>query len=550
MRFDQRWMARLDGDPIHNPYDNGGTVWTTVNAGEVFPGVPTPLTWSICGASFEIATRRGCAAIGALPSGEVPIPADVDERFFNIWFGRAALNVSLLGRVANSMPGSSSDSLEQAYFGGALAETSSTAIRSRYPVVAGKMPAAAVKARHSMRDLETDAHAWWRRTVRGLPDDTDALVRLLEQAYERMAEITTQHVVNTMIGQGVFDAMRGIARRANVPELAATAVTGGESPETRVVSELWEVSRGERDLADFVAVHGFHGPGESELSSRSWREDTAPLDRLLATYRTADEDSSPVALQRRKTDASRAARDRIASSSSRLVRTGLPALISAARTYMGLREVGRCALLRTVDVTRAAARALGEGLERSGVLADPADVFYLTTDELANPPADTADLVTARRAARERYRGLEIPSRFSGPIDATAPADEGEVTSLSGVAASAGTVEGPARVMLEADDDDLEFGEILVCRTTDPGWASYFQVAAGAVVEIGGQMSHGAIVAREVGIPCVINAAGATRALHTGDVIRVNGDSGEVTVLERSEASAAAKDDATAGRAE
>ncbi|MFE3001704.1 PEP-utilizing enzyme [Nocardia sp. NPDC059246] len=546
MTFDTQWMERAGGDPLHNPYENSGTVWTTVNAGEVFPGVPTPLTWSICGASFEWATRQGCAAIGGLRRSQVAIPDSIDERFFNIWYGRAALNVSLLGHVANCMPGSSSDSIEEAYFGGALPETSATSVLSRYPIVAGKMPVAAVRARRAIYRLEAEADAWWRQTVTHLPTSPDGLVALLAEAYARMAAVTTEHVINTMIGQGVFDMVRKVAEQSGQVELAATAVTGGESPEARTVAELWEVVHGQRRFADFVGAHGFHGPGESELSSRSWREDSAPLERLIATYRTLGDDASPAALQERKRAAAADAEHRLVAGSGRLVRGVLPVLLGQARTYMALREVGRGAMLRTVDVTRAAARALGTHLVAADALAEADDIFYLTTRELLAPPAEAKALAGVRRADRERYLSLEIPSRFVGDVAATEPEDQGDVSVLEAIGASAGTVEGRVRVMLEAGDDDLLPGEVLVCRTTDPGWASYFQVAAAVVVEIGGQMSHGAIVAREIGIPCVINAGQVTRRLRTGDLVRVDGDGGVVTVLERAQPVATARDQAEA----
>ena len=93
--------------------------------------------------------------------------------------------------------------------------------------------------------------------------------------------------------------------------------------------------------------------------------------------------------------------------------------------------------------------------------------------------------------------------------------------------------EGRARVLASAEDcDDLEPGEILVCRTTDPSWASAFYLAGGAVIDIGSTSSHGAIVAREMGLPCVIGTGTGTSLLRTGDLIRVDGAAGLVTVLE------------------
>jgi phosphoenolpyruvate synthase/pyruvate phosphate dikinase len=100
---------------------------------------------------------------------------------------------------------------------------------------------------------------------------------------------------------------------------------------------------------------------------------------------------------------------------------------------------------------------------------------------------------------------------------------------------SPGVAEGRVRLLLDPLTYDLEPGEILVCETTDPSYAAYFLVAAGVVNDIGGAMSHGSIVAREVGIPCVTNTRVGTRTLRSGDVVRVDGTAGTVDILSRTE---------------
>ncbi|HLF41678.1 MAG TPA: PEP-utilizing enzyme, partial [Acidimicrobiia bacterium] len=111
-----------------------------------------------------------------------------------------------------------------------------------------------------------------------------------------------------------------------------------------------------------------------------------------------------------------------------------------------------------------------------------------------------------------------------------APAVAGQ--DLTGMPVSPGVAEGRARVVRDPlAGDPLEPGEILVCETTDPSWTSLFLVAAGLVIDIGGALSHGAIVARELGVPCVINTRTGTSRLRTGDVVRVDGDAGTVIVL-------------------
>jgi phosphoenolpyruvate synthase/pyruvate phosphate dikinase len=110
------------------------------------------------------------------------------------------------------------------------------------------------------------------------------------------------------------------------------------------------------------------------------------------------------------------------------------------------------------------------------------------------------------------------------------------VESVAGIAAAHGVAEGLARLLASGDDvGDLKPDEILVCRTTDPSWASAFHLATAAVIDIGSTSSHGAIVAREMGMPCVIGTGtgNGTQPLRTGDLIRVDGSAGVVTVLQK-----------------
>jgi pyruvate,water dikinase len=148
---------------------------------------------------------------------------------------------------------------------------------------------------------------------------------------------------------------------------------------------------------------------------------------------------------------------------------------------------------------------------------------------LRAPGADVAPLVRARRAefARDQARP-DPPATFVGaPPPVVVPPSGGAV--MRGLPASPGIVEGRARVLLREDEmDALQPGEILVVHTTDVGWTPLFLVAAGVVTELGGPLSHAAVVAREFGVPSVVNVAGATRAIHSGDVVRVDGDRGTV----------------------
>ena len=304
------------------------------------------------------------------------------------------------------------------------------------------------------------------------------------------------------------------------------------------MADLWAVSRERMTLPQFLAVHGYHGPAEGEISSRSWREDPSPLESLLATYRTMDDSAAPTAVGAERVAERETASAELLAGLSAARRPGAKVLLAAGKRHIPLREVGKAAFLQALDGARAAARVLGEELARDGTIGDPDDLCYLTVDEIFGClPADPKEVVAFRRGKREEYLGLRLPDTWTGvatptKVEASDAAQAGD--EITGLAVSPGVVEGRARVVLDAASSELEPGEVLVCETTDPSWASLFLVASALVIDIGGALSHGANVARELGVPCVINTRTGTRRLRTGDLLKVDGDAGVVTVLEAS----------------
>jgi phosphohistidine swiveling domain-containing protein len=179
-------------------------------------------------------------------------------------------------------------------------------------------------------------------------------------------------------------------------------------------------------------------------------------------------------------------------------------------------------------------RELGRRLAHSGALETADDVFYLLVDELDALPADTAALVARRRAEQRRLADVMPPAVFSGGWQPTAvsvsalSAGQG----LTGAGVSGGRVRGRVRIVRPDTIDDLEAGEILVAEVTDVGYTAAFSYAGAVVTELGGPMSHAAVVAREFGIPCVVDVHDATRRLPPGALIEVDGTSGTIQLLE------------------
>ena len=186
---------------------------------------------------------------------------------------------------------------------------------------------------------------------------------------------------------------------------------------------------------------------------------------------------------------------------------------------------------------RAAGRRLGVLLTEQGVLDEPDDAFYLVEDELVGPaPANAKELVAERRAQRAEFQRHDVPTCWSGnpePFEITPPDEKNTDTAIKGIGASGGVVEGTVRVVHDPTFTDIEPGEVLVCVTTDPSWASVLFLSSALVVDIGGLLSHAAVVAREVGVPCVVGTGNGTKVLRTGDRVRVDGNTGAVDVVSR-----------------
>jgi pyruvate,water dikinase len=263
------------------------------------------------------------------------------------------------------------------------------------------------------------------------------------------------------------------------------------------------------------------------------------VERLIVKYRALTDRPDPVARARERTRSRIAAERELIDVLPTTKRPVAKLLLTLAATFIPLREEGKAALARAFDGTRAACGVRGRQLAAEGVIDEPRDVFFLTMEEIrGTPPANARALVRQRRALHAAYEKIDVPDFWIGQPEpvAVAVATDERVSQVTGIAAAHGVAEGRARVLASADDcDDLEEGEILVCRTTDPSWASAFYLAAGAVIDVGSTSSHGAIVAREMGMPCVIGTGNGTGMLRTGDLVQVDGGRGTVTVLEPAE---------------
>ncbi|MGY4099398.1 PEP-utilizing enzyme [Nocardia sp. R16R-3T] len=521
-------------DPTHLSY-SPPALWTTINSREGLPGVSTPLNWTFYKNAIETGTRGTWVDLGALPRGQEAVPEDPGGWFNAMFFGRPATNLDQWRYVADRMPGMSGDAIEQQFFGTVRPGVSSKPVRRRYPIVAVKAPVAAIRFMRDIRRLRAGIDEWWRGCLTRV-ESGEAREVLLE-AEAMLVRTTRPHIGASMLASGFYEQVVAAAADAGLPGAELSLMTGmGSFEETRMMSDIWDASRGRLSLDELIRAHGFHGPAEGVISSLSWREDPAPVIALVERYRDMAEDRDPREREREQIASRKVAEQELMAATPWSRRAGLALVLRLARAYLPLREVGRAVLLRTTDAGRAAARRLGHDLADDGVVAEPGDVFFLTMEELARPASsDFRELVALRRDRYTHNLTITLPDAFSGvpePVAVTAPAASG-ATLIEGTGVSPGVVEATARVIQDqADAAELEDGDVLVCHTTDPSWSSLFLSAAAVVIDIGSAMSHGAIVARELGVPCVINTTDGTRRIPSGVRVRVDGSSGTVSILD------------------
>ncbi|MEZ0066351.1 phosphoenolpyruvate synthase/pyruvate phosphate dikinase [Streptacidiphilus sp. MAP12-20] len=212
-------------------------------------------------------------------------------------------------------------------------------------------------------------------------------------------------------------------------------------------------------------------------------------------------------------------------------------MIDRVRTFIGYREYPKYSIISRYFVYKQALLEEAERLVQAGVLPEQEDVFYLTFQEfhdVVRSKQVDARLIQQRKEAFRSYHALTPPRVLTSDGEAVTGAyrrDDAPAGALIGLPVSAGIVEGRARVILDMAEADLEAGDILVTTFTDPSWSPLFVGIAGLVTEVGGLMTHGAVIAREYGLPAVVGVEQATRLIRDGQRIRVHGTDGYVEML-------------------
>ena len=292
----------------------------------------------------------------------------------------------------------------------------------------------------------------------------------------------------------------------------------------------------------FMREHGHHCRGELELFNERWSERPDYILGIVRNYLKTIDQTDPLKKQ------AQLAREREALTEQCRMRLKNPLKrflfnwsLKQSQQLGRNRENWKNQAVRQIAAWRRICRALGDRLSRTAELDHQDDIFFLKIPEIEAVANGTADfpvhqVVAQRRAEYEQNLSYAPPPILVGRFDPNKhrdPAVDRSTKRFQGIGASAGVVTGKARVILKTDDEtQINPGEILVAPFTDPAWTPYFIPAAGIVMDQGGLLSHGSIIAREYGIPAVVNVGPATRIIKTGQVLHVDANQGLVTLVD------------------
>ncbi len=558
-------------------------VWSNVNTAEVLPDVVTPLSWSVLQPVIQSLFSGFMTNLGMNVEGHT---------FFDRVGGRAYANLNTVLGAMRRIPGMRGRGLTEVFGGqqGAAGDLDAIEIDDAdlpdldFSVsrMLRRMPRFVLRLL-TYRPVEGD------RIVQRLHERSSALLgvdlnalsdaQLAERAAGAVstmvedAEIYEATGVGVMWEQVLFDngkkwlgeganpligaCLAGLGNNANANAglaLWRLAVVAGEEP---AVAAAVEGAEGFVDLCErldgepggdrflqgwegFMAEHGHHARGELELMNPRWSE--APDDILgqvrsyLGAMDTHDFQEQFEGLVPGRGAAEQEVRSRLRNPLKRWL---FGYLLHKARTCSPIRENVKNQLVRQLAGVRRLLLELGRRALAGGAADHVDDVFFLAIDELATLAGggEALSRIRERRARYDRDLTLRpapiVVGRFDPSRHCVEEAVDPDLRTLKGFGVNPGTATGPARVILRAGTEQVRPGEILVAPFTDPGWTPYFLNAAAIVMDQGGLLSHGSIVAREFGIPAVVNVGPATKVIETGQRIRVDGANGTVTILDR-----------------
>ena len=546
-------LRRREIETLQKKADEGGTVWSRYNLSEVLPA-PLPMTWEIM---REFMSGQGgfgltCRELGFLPSRRFD-----EEGVLDLICGRLYFNLSR--EVEFNFHGflfeHDFQQLKRNPHKAIYPQPTPNIKRSnplfwiRFPYYIVKAITAEFKQSKIRKNLDKTL------TERILPtfeeyvqserqisleelSDQQVIDKFHEWRDKTLNEFAKDALKATVFASFAYQQLELMLQKCFAEEeandLARLLITGLDGNLTGDANlQMWQIAQGELTLQDFLDKYGHRTVNEFELAQPRWREDPSYVEQIVASFRVNPNANPTKHLQVQETNRAKAKSRlrKLSASKAAAFQKKIDRTLDLTHRYMPFRETAKFYLMLGYELIR---KALLE-LDRRYQLDE--GIFYLVPDELdqLTQGEDLQSVIAERKTTRARSLKIELPDViYSDILNRIGEPQAIEVKDeIQGLGISVGVATGEAYVLRDAADAQIAGKNyILVCSATDPGWTPLFLHATALVMEYGGMLSHGAIVAREYGIPAVVNVTAATQRIQSGQQLRVDGNRGIVAILD------------------
>ena len=537
-------------------------IYTRANVGEVFPDPVAPATRSLLLFESELGWRDAYVRMGAFEANEFP-----DDEFciLGVAGGYCYLNASVMRVFGERAPGLSWKAIDEQFFG------AQPGIPDYVEQPGDIRPDLAEQLEQtfgwvfSITDVDQldrlNDHKARTIDLRASRPDFSSMSDLelweyAEALFPFHRELFQEHIYVTTLTTVPVGVIQTVATAVGRPDLIMPLIAGvGQVDSAEPSYAMWELSRLDPTSDEFASGFerfrldfGSRGPNEWEARSPTW--DTHPNIALAAIdrMRLAGEEADPRAHQQQRASERAEAAETLLSmvQADPATHGQLAAAIAASGAWLPARERTKTNNIRLIQEIRVPLRELGRRFVERQVFDEIEDFGLVLNEEMEEifgpTPEGLTERVRERRSTHSQLTEREPEFVFAdSPSDPSSWPKRNDVEveplaagdSIQGLPGCPGVSEGVARVVLDSSDPTaLGPGDVLVAPSTDPSWTPLFVPAGGVVVDVGAALSHAIIVSRELGIPCVVSATNATRRIRGGARVRVDGNTGVVTVLE------------------
>ncbi len=564
--------------PTDNPPSRRWPLYTRGNVGEVFPEVVLPLTWDMFGKRAEDGWRAAFRRMGLLVDGDMP--DDEPMVILSVFGGYCYIDASYVRLLGVRAPGGTVAAIDTQFFGESDAPTYRARPGDRSRTSTMRLGRTVLKLLNTKRvaGLDDDKRAV-DAYVAAYPGDDASDAALLDYLHELpplFEHLFSRHIENTFSVALLSGALADLLVKVDRIDQLVSVLGGiGEVESAAPSAAMWALARSAADdpavaaafdagvdglavrlaadangsrwldrFRDFLAEFGSRGPNEWDIGSDPWafRPEVAlvAIDRMRSAAPEHAPEVQAAKLRARRESATRDVRRSL----NRIDRFQFDKALAATTVYSQARERSKTTVILAVQGARRAQAELARRIERAGGPTERWKTCLLDAEQLARcvaDPTEFAELIEQRAAQHAELSALVPPFIVDGVVPDPSTWARRERTGatlvagdvLQGIAGCPGIAKGTARIVLDpATPGDLGPGDVLVAPITDPSWTPLFLAAEAVVVDVGATMSHAVIVSRELGIPCVVSAVGATGRIPDGATVEVDGNTGTVTVVE------------------